>query len=309
MNTELFTHQQLFGLKKSTLEKRIIAYYKKTGDSMTTIQYLMALMIRQRLGANEFELVLQELVRHLFMQKNLTKNMKEFLFHFKNYFTAYEWIYLLFRCFSIRLYTQKALTILQTQLVTLRSNQVILPKAFQFSMNRNNRKKYSRKLVVLFKTSSGKSCRFTFNDPAVNHTPQEIKETLELLTHLDIFQKNDEKLFTEVISAKYIETIETPLFDNIKKEQISTIKVETFEDSHGQSTTNQKKILNKSITPVMLFSDSLRERDYFYFNDFKKPLSKILLLKNKSSLQFANCSADHFVYLCSLRVSGFSRAY
>lgn len=107
MNEQPFTHQQLFGLKKSTLEKRIVTYYNSSGDSDATIQYLMTLLIRKRLGDDEFDLFLSDLVHHLFMERKVTKTVKKFFFYFKEYFRSKEWKYLLIRYFPIRQYAEK----------------------------------------------------------------------------------------------------------------------------------------------------------------------------------------------------------
>ncbi|MGM0172947.1 hypothetical protein [Enterococcus sp. DIV0800] len=107
MNEQPFTHQQLFGLKKSTLEKRIVTYYNSSGDSDATIQYLMTLLIRKRLGDEEFDLFLSDLVHHLFMERKVTKTVKKFFFYFKEYFRSKEWKYLLIRYFPIRQYAEK----------------------------------------------------------------------------------------------------------------------------------------------------------------------------------------------------------
>ncbi|MFQ7233721.1 MAG: hypothetical protein ACLRPU_02535, partial [Enterococcus hulanensis] len=60
MNEQPFTSKQLFSLKKNTLEKRIDSYYRISGDTDSTVQYLMALNIRERLGDGEFHLILKE---------------------------------------------------------------------------------------------------------------------------------------------------------------------------------------------------------------------------------------------------------
>ena len=107
MKKQPFTHQQLCGLKKATLEKRILSYYNLSGDSETTIQYLMTLLIRKQLGDDEFELVLSDLVHHLFKERKVTKTLKKFFFYFQEYFPSKEWKYLLIRCFPARQYAQR----------------------------------------------------------------------------------------------------------------------------------------------------------------------------------------------------------
>ncbi|MGM0340655.1 hypothetical protein [Enterococcus sp. AZ007] len=116
MNERPFTSKQLFSLKKNTLEKRIKSYYKLSGDTDSTVQYLMALQVRDRLGDSEFHLILKEVVQHLFSQRKVTKIMKKFFFHFKHYFLSKEWKYLNLRVFPVRQYAEKAITAVRNRL-------------------------------------------------------------------------------------------------------------------------------------------------------------------------------------------------
>lgn len=45
-------------------------------------------------------------------------------------------------------------------------------------------------------------------------SPAAVKEAMEQIVELDLFEKDGVRLMTEVYSAKYVEVIETPLFDN-----------------------------------------------------------------------------------------------
>ncbi|MGM0215262.1 DUF2922 domain-containing protein [Enterococcus sp. AZ109] len=69
------------------------------------------------------------------------------------------------------------------------------------------------KLVSTFRNSEGKKHNLTVKDPDIEKNPDEIKESLELLTQLTIFEKDGVGLFEEVVSAKFVETIETPIFN------------------------------------------------------------------------------------------------
>lgn len=69
-----------------------------------------------------------------------------------------------------------------------------------------------KKLVALFKTSGGGSQTWSYNEPGEGKSSEEIKEILQQMTSLTLFYKENEKLFNEVTSAKYVETIETIIF-------------------------------------------------------------------------------------------------
>ena len=109
MNEQAFSAKKLFSLKKKTLEKRIYDFYNLSKDTDSTVQYLVALQVRERLGDSEFHLILKELVQHLFSQRKVTKIIKKFFFYFKHYFTSKEWKYLNLRVFPVRQYAEKAI--------------------------------------------------------------------------------------------------------------------------------------------------------------------------------------------------------
>ncbi|MGG5316302.1 DUF2922 domain-containing protein [Enterococcus sp. AZ072] len=69
------------------------------------------------------------------------------------------------------------------------------------------------KLNASFEDEMGKRHRWSYNEPNPNLTPEEIRTSLETLTTLKLFEKDDVKQFQKVVSAKFVETIETPLFD------------------------------------------------------------------------------------------------
>lgn len=69
-----------------------------------------------------------------------------------------------------------------------------------------------KKIEAVFKTSSGRSQNWSYPNPGEGKTNQEVQDILEEITALNLFKKEDEKLFNDVIRAKYVETIETIIF-------------------------------------------------------------------------------------------------
>ena len=115
MNEQTFSAKKLFSLKKKTLEKRIYDFYNLSKDTDSTVQYLVALQVRERLGDSEFHLILKDLVQHLFSQRKVTKIIKKFFFYFKHYFTSKEWKYLNLRVFPVRQYAEKAINAVRSR--------------------------------------------------------------------------------------------------------------------------------------------------------------------------------------------------
>ena len=71
------------------------------------------------------------------------------------------------------------------------------------------------KLVSFFRNGAGKSQTWSLNNPDTTKTPSQIKGLLEEMSKLKLFQKDGIPLFDTVVSAKYVETIETPIFEEV----------------------------------------------------------------------------------------------
>lgn len=121
MSTQPFTHQQLFNLKLETIEERITEYYQETQDGTMTIKLLLALRVRYQLGAQEFALVLKDLVRHLFTRTKVTRTMKHFFWYFQDYFETSEWRLLGLKLFPVRNFVEKTKSLIKSQVAKLLS--------------------------------------------------------------------------------------------------------------------------------------------------------------------------------------------
>lgn len=72
----------------------------------------------------------------------------------------------------------------------------------------------TRKLVSTFKKSNGKKKNLIIKNPTVEKSAEEIREAMELLTTLDIFEEEDGvKTYAEVDTCKYVETTKYIQFD------------------------------------------------------------------------------------------------
>lgn len=67
-------------------------------------------------------------------------------------------------------------------------------------------------LSLAFKGSLGKSHTLKLNYANDNMDEASAKAAMDMLAKLDLFESNGEKLYVEPVSAKYVETIETPVF-------------------------------------------------------------------------------------------------
>ncbi|EOH75077.1 DUF2922 domain-containing protein [Enterococcus malodoratus] len=68
-------------------------------------------------------------------------------------------------------------------------------------------------LAATFENSNGRNHRWSMKDPDTSKSATEIKTSLEKLTALNLFEKDGVGLFQKVVTAKFVETIVTPIFD------------------------------------------------------------------------------------------------
>ncbi len=74
-------------------------------------------------------------------------------------------------------------------------------------------------LNTTFENGIGRRHSFSIKDPDRNKPAAEIRASLEKLASLNLFEKDGISMFTKVISAKFVETIETPIFDLRNEEE------------------------------------------------------------------------------------------
>lgn len=127
MSSSLFTHQQIFRLKRTTLEKRIQAYFTDTRDEKLTIKYLVALQIRDRLNEEDFSFMLKDLVRQILLETKSTRTLRQHFLKFKAYFSKKEWETVKARLFPAKTYTDQEPAELQDQSDRTRPQSFAIP--------------------------------------------------------------------------------------------------------------------------------------------------------------------------------------
>lgn len=78
------------------------------------------------------------------------------------------------------------------------------------------------KLVTTFMTSENEKHHWSYKDVDTSLSAEEIKDICELMTSLDLFEKDGVKLFDSVVSAKFVHRREIPIFDNSLEEELPT---------------------------------------------------------------------------------------
>ncbi|MGM0166505.1 hypothetical protein IGI39_001465 [Enterococcus sp. AZ135] len=118
MSKPLFTGQQLFTLKRKTIEKRMNTYYKDTRDGKSTIQFLVALQVRDELGQEDFSFFMKGLVRKILFENKTSRTLRRYYIYFKNYFSSKEWKLISLRLFAAKTFIKEKIEKLISQFIT-----------------------------------------------------------------------------------------------------------------------------------------------------------------------------------------------
>lgn len=100
-------------------------------------------------------------------------------------------------------------------------------------------------LAATFENSQGGLHRLNLKDPDRNKPAEEIRAGLEKLVQLNLFEKGEVGLFKKLVCAKFVETIERPIFDLRQKNCRAAAS-----DAEVQPETAQATQTSVSVAPV-----------------------------------------------------------
>ena len=136
-------------------------------------------------------------------------------------------------------------------------------------------------LSAVYENSVGKRHRWTMKGVDPNKSAEEIRTTLEKLTIVNKFDRNGVNLFQKVITAKFVETIETPVFDTrdeaaIEADEVLEPEEEVeladlkemanffgFDEQEAESLSHEElqKQINEQMPPNFVFEGFVTEDD------------------------------------------------
>lgn len=101
-NKPLFSYQQLFKLKRKTIEKRLWEYYETTHDEEKVLKYLVGLQVRDEICREDFSFVMADLVRKILRKTKSTRAVRRYYIYFEGYFEEKEWRTIVVRLYSLK---------------------------------------------------------------------------------------------------------------------------------------------------------------------------------------------------------------
>ena len=180
------SNRQFFGMGFKNLEARFSSHLKEKNDAAYLVQGAVAVMVRNALCPADFSDFSKELVRKLFM-------VRELCVYFKEYFTEEEWAKVTARLFPN-----------QQEFVQLEERtRVHIEKIYHLLHSGERPVEVKASLVTTFEDANGKKHGWTLSNVNPNLTTEEHDALLAILTTLDIFQKEGVRRFANLVDAYY----------------------------------------------------------------------------------------------------------
>ncbi|MGG5370190.1 DUF2922 domain-containing protein [Enterococcus sp. AZ196] len=118
-------------------------------------------------------------------------------------------------------------------------------------------------LVTTFTNGLGKEHDWTYKNVNADLPVEQIKEACELLTQLDIFEKNGVKLFDTVVTAKFVTTYETDIFD-VENDPAAPSEQpckEAAPKNDGEDSSKEEKTAESSYKEEKMTASSIKLED------------------------------------------------
>lgn len=210
--------RQLFGMKRETLEAKIISYFEFSNDTSALIKYLVILMVRNSLVVSDYSFVCRELICDVLLTAEPTDVLREYCAYFKDYFKkSGDWDRVVRRLFKnkknyYRL-SEKA-----------RSYKKLLDTPGTEAVNNSE---LALRIISTFEDTSGKKHTLTIADADETRSKADVYKILEILTTVNLFKTADGvRRFARILKAKRPGTKETLKEDEQQVAEVQNVKQE-----------------------------------------------------------------------------------
>ncbi|MGM0169077.1 hypothetical protein IGI39_003394 [Enterococcus sp. AZ135] len=251
MSVEKLTSRQIFGMKRTSVEKRIGQYYEETKDAASVLQYVFALLLRNALSVNDFSGMLEAIVQEILLQSEPDDTMRSLAPFFKNYFNSGDW-----NTVIARVYKRKK-DYLAFDEALYHYKKFILEKTTP--IEELETKQY--KFVSVFLKEDGKTHTWSLRDADPNISNEKWQAVLELITTLTVFEKEGTGLFVELVNSDLMDCTRRSLFEKKRSTKKATQK-----DEKNATAPKEKDIVqsaaneDKQAMEITLPSDAELEK-------------------------------------------------
>lgn len=266
--------RQIFLMKKENLAKRVQDYYAKNKNIDYLIQYMVAILVRSSLCAEEISESLIDLVREVYLTSESSGILRQYSPYFKNYFSENEWKQLI-----TKLFKNDSNYFAGTEEARFYNNY--LQK--EGTLN-NRREDLIYHVESIFEDANGKKHKLTIRDTDPTKDVELTTNILRTLTTLTVFETTGIRKFVEFVSYKTVGTLVATSYD-VRKEEKALVNEENNVD-------NAKKIEQSSEAQEKLVQSETINNDtdktLLVQQDFNSQLGVEKLISEDSNLNKAN---------------------
>lgn len=184
--------RQLFLMKVENLNKRVRAYFAKTQDVDSLIEYGVAILVRNFFCMKAFPDLIMDLIREVYLSAEKTNTMCQYLPYFQDYFSVDEWESLI-----KRLYGNRSQYLAQT--IEARIYKGFLEQEGTLD-NRIEGLVY--RVEAIFEGADGKKHKLTIRETDSTIDEELTINILNILTTLSIFEVEGGQKFATYVSYK-----------------------------------------------------------------------------------------------------------
>lgn len=193
--------RNLFGMKRATLEAKLISYFEFSQDIATFMKYLVIVMVRNSLVVSDYSFLCQELVCEVFLTAEPSDVLRAYCAYFKDYFKkSRDWDKVVHRLFADKKDYYRSTE-------EARSHKRLMDaKGTEKAENPD----LTLRIVSTFEDASGKKHSLTIADADETRSTAELYKILAILTTIPLFKTADGvRRFAKLVKAKRPGTKET----------------------------------------------------------------------------------------------------
>ncbi|WP_413538098.1 hypothetical protein [Enterococcus malodoratus] len=214
MSEQKLATRQIFGMKRESLEKRIIHYFEATNDSLSVLEYAFAILLRDALSVSDFSGMLKEVMHQIFLFAEPTDTSRKLAPFFKNYFKSGEWDTVIARLFR----NKKEYHSFDDDVRSYK--KILLEKTTPIEELENQ----EYKIVSIFLDENEKRHTWSLRDADPNLSSEKMDAVMGLLTSMTIFKKEGTRLFAEIVGSDIMNCTRRTLIKRKKATRKAAVK-------------------------------------------------------------------------------------
>lgn len=280
MTIKPLERRQLFTMKRTSLEKRVNAYYKESQHADNVIEYAVAIFVRNSLTLGGFSMMFPELIRSIYLTAKQSDILRTFLPYFRSYFQPNEW-----ESVCTRLFTDKTHYRQLTKTAAAAIDYLVIDAPEQEPSDPG----VTYNTHTVFRTSAGRKQTWVLKNTDPTKSADALSGLMTILTTLSIFESNGINRFAEFVAGDTYEVKHLGHFGEEKKESAGK--------AVKKATTKKAPVpANKAVeaTPAPATTNVMEKEETYDAHRKKRALEKATLPPSPPSKAFiGNSSKEH----------------